>query len=108
MASEPHRYDHDEVHGSSLMEQQRLAAALVDGPAEPDGLSVAQLFEQQRLTAKANALRDVGNQKPLERRPSKRIVHKPWLKKRGPRRARGCTLRCKNRSKSTHSESRPE
>ena len=25
MASEPHRYDHDEVHGSSLMEQQRLS-----------------------------------------------------------------------------------
>ena len=69
MASEPHRYDHDEVHGSSLMEQQRLAAALVDGPAKPDGLSVAQLFEQQRSTAKANALRDVGNQNPWKDAP---------------------------------------
>ena len=33
MAADPHRYDHDEVHGNSLIEQQRLAAALVGAPA---------------------------------------------------------------------------
>ena len=69
MAAEPHRYDHDEVHGASLLQQQRLAAALVDAPAKPDGLSVAQLFDQQRSSSKANALRDIGNQNPWKDAP---------------------------------------
>ena len=69
MAAEPHRYDHDEVHGASLLEQQRLAGALVSAPAKPDGLAVSELFEQQRSTVKANALRDVGNQNPWKDAP---------------------------------------
>ena len=83
MAAEPHRYDHDEVHGSSLVEQQRLAAALVDAPAKPDGLTVAQMFEQQRSTVKANALRDVGNQNPwkdapLEAKEAQEMAEATW------------------------------
>ena len=69
MAAEPHRYDHDEVHGASLLQQQRLAAALVDAPPKPDGLTVAQLFDQQRSSSKSNALRDVGNQNPWKDAP---------------------------------------
>ena len=28
MAAAPHRHDHDEIHGTALLEQQRLAAGL--------------------------------------------------------------------------------
>lgn len=83
MAAEPHRYDHDEVHGASLIQQQRLAGALVDAPAKPDGLAVAQAFEQQRSTVKANALRDIGNQNPwkdapLEAKEAKEMAKTTW------------------------------
>ena len=83
MAAEPHRYDHDEVHGASLLEQQRLAGALVSAPAKPDGLAVSELFEQQRSTVKANALRDVGNQNPwkdapMEAHEAQRVAETTW------------------------------
>ena len=83
MAAEPHRYDHDEVHGASLLEQQRLAGALVSAPAKPDGLAVSELFEQQRSTVKANALRDVGNQNPwkdapLEAHEAQKVAETTW------------------------------
>ena len=83
MAAEPHRYDHDEIHGSSLVHQQRLAAAMVDAPAKPDSLSVAQMFEQQRSTVKANAIRDVGNQNlwkdaPLNAKEAHEMAEAMW------------------------------
>ena len=43
MAAEPHRYDHDEVHGASLLQQQRLAAALVDAPALRSATTISGL-----------------------------------------------------------------
>ena len=39
MAAEPHRYDHDEVHGNALIEQQRLAGSwLVSAPSPTEML----------------------------------------------------------------------
>ena len=48
MAAEPHRYDHDEVHGRALIEQQRLAGALVGERAKASSDDIEALFEQQR------------------------------------------------------------
>ena len=52
MAAEPHRYDHDEVHGASLLEQQRLAGALVSAPAKPDGLAVSNCLNNNGRRSK--------------------------------------------------------
>ena len=83
MAADPHRYDHDEVHGDSLIEQQRLAAALVGAPA-PRTSDDINGFEEQRSTAKANMLRDVGNQNPWRDAPmqaadAKKVAEETWL-----------------------------
>ena len=80
----PHRYDHDEVHGDSLIEQQRLAAALVGAPAPRTSDDISAVFEEQRSTAKANMLRDVGNQNPWRDAPmqaadAKKIAEETWL-----------------------------
>ena len=64
MAAEPHRYDHDEVHGQSLIEQQRLAGQLVGTPIKRTEHDVAMVFQAQREVEKSNALRDIGNQNP--------------------------------------------
>ena len=64
MAAAPHRYSHDEVHGASLIEQQRLAAALTDAPPPRTEEDVVALFEEQRNVVKTNVLREIGNQNP--------------------------------------------
>ncbi len=84
MAAAPHRHDHDEVHGDALVEQQRLAAALVGPVARRTEEDVALVFEEQRATKKANVLRDVANQNPWrERAPeaeeAKKISEDTWL-----------------------------
>jgi len=67
MAASPQRYSHDETHGESLVEQQRLAGALVPGRPKPTEEDVFSSFEAQRTATKANVLRDVGNQNPWSR-----------------------------------------
>lgn len=84
MAAEPHRYDHDEVHGASLMEQQRLAATLVGSPAPRTTDDIVMVFEQQRAVEKVNAIRDVGNQNPwkdapLQAEDAKKVGEETWL-----------------------------
>ena len=69
MAAEPHRYDHDEVHGQSLIEQQRLAGQLVGTPIKRTEHDVAMVFQAQREVEKSNALRDIGNQNPWKDAP---------------------------------------
>ena len=69
MAAEPHRYDHDEVHGNALIEQQRLAGGLVGQRAKPDGDAVAAVFQEQREREKPNVLQDIANQNPWKDRP---------------------------------------
>ena len=84
MAAEPHRYDHDEVHGPSLMDQQRLAGGLVGTPIKRTQQDVAMVFQAQRETEKANALRDIGNQNPwkdapMEAQEAKEMGTETWM-----------------------------
>ena len=69
MAAEPHRYDHDEVHGNALIEQQRLAGGLVGQRTKFDGDDVAAIFQEQREREKPNVLQDIANQNPWKDRP---------------------------------------
>ncbi|MGB0515746.1 MAG: hypothetical protein ACPGKR_02250 [Poseidonia sp.] len=69
MAAEPHRYDHDEVHGNALIEQQRLAGGLVGQRTKLDGDDVAAVFQEQREREKPNVLQDIANQNPWKNRP---------------------------------------
>ena len=69
MAAEPHRYDHDEVHGRALIEQQRLAGALVGERVPPSADDIEALFEQQRTKRQQNALQDIANQNPWKDQP---------------------------------------
>ena len=62
MAAAPHRYDHDEVHGTVLIEQQRLAAGLSEPVPQPTVEDIEAVFEQQKSRKKANVVRDVANQ----------------------------------------------
>lgn len=64
MAASPHRYDHDEIHGPVLIEQQRLAAILTTAAPLPSSEEVGELFASQRSTEKPNLIRDVANQNP--------------------------------------------
>lgn len=64
MAAAPHRYDHDEVHGEVLLEQQRLAGSLAGPRAKRTEEDVMRVFEEQRATTKGNVLQDIGNQNP--------------------------------------------
>lgn len=69
MAAEPHRYDHDEVHGTVLIEQQKLAAGL-SAPVQQRTLDdVVSVFDNQKERRKANILRDVANQNEWNDRP---------------------------------------
>jgi hypothetical protein len=64
MAASPHRHDHDEIHGKALLEQQRLAAALITATPLPTSEEVGDLFASQRNNEKSNIIRDVANQNP--------------------------------------------
>ena len=64
MAASPHRHDHDEIHGEVLLEQQRLAAALITATPLPTSEEVGGLFAAQRNSEKSNIIRDVANQNP--------------------------------------------
>jgi len=64
MAASPHRHDHDEIHGEVLLEQQRLAAALITATPLPTSEEVGDLFASQRNNEKSNIIRDVANQNP--------------------------------------------
>ena len=84
MAAEPHRYDHDEVHGPSLIEQQRLATVLVGTPAPRTTEDIITIFEEQRSVEKSNTIRDVGNQNPWKDAPmqaedAKKVGEETWL-----------------------------
>ena len=62
MAAAPHRYDHDEIHGASLVEQQRLAAGLSETAPQTTIEDVEALFEQQKSRRKPNIIQDIANQ----------------------------------------------
>ena len=62
LAAAPHQHDHDLVHGSTLIEQQRLAAELVEITPPPTAKEIGQTFIQQGKKVDFNPLRDIGNQ----------------------------------------------
>ena len=69
MAAEPHRYDHDEVHGDVLLEQQRLAARLSAPVQQRTVDDVVSVFDNQKRQRKKNVLRDVANQNEWKNQP---------------------------------------
>ena len=64
MAASPNRYDHDEVHGPSLREQQRLANSLVEAKPLPTSEDIGELFATQAKREKTSVVQTVGNQNP--------------------------------------------
>jgi len=64
MAASPNRYDHDEVHGPSLREQQRLANSLVEAKPLPTSEDISELFAAQAKRKKTSVVQTVGNQNP--------------------------------------------
>ena len=64
MAASPNRYDHDEVHGPSLREQQRLANSLVEAKPLPTSEDISELFAAQAKRKKTSVIQTVGNQNP--------------------------------------------
>jgi ribosomal protein L40E len=64
MAASPNRYDHDEVHGPSLREQQLLANSLVEAKPLPTSEDISELFAAQAKRKKTSVVQTVGNQNP--------------------------------------------
>jgi len=64
MAAAPHRYDHDEAHGPTLRNQQRLAGVLTEPEAPLVTEDIEELFAQQRGREKESLIRQIGNQNP--------------------------------------------
>ena len=74
MAAAPHRHDHDEIHGSTLLEQQRLAASLSEPIPESTIEDIEAVFEQQKNTKKQNIIHDIANQNQWkDQAPSKEV-----------------------------------
>jgi len=64
MAANPNRYDHDEVHGPALREQQLLANSMADAKPLPTSEEVGQLFANQAKRDKTSIIQSVANQNP--------------------------------------------
>ena len=75
MAASPHRYDHDAIHGSSLSEQQRLAAELIEIAPAATAKEIGETFTAQENKIDFSPIRDIGNQNTWGREgPSRDIV----------------------------------
>ena len=64
MAANPNRYDHDDVHGPVLIQQQRLANSMVEAKPLPTSEDIEQVFAKQAKREKKNVVQSVGNQNP--------------------------------------------
>lgn len=83
MASAPHRYDNDPVHGSWLEEQQRRAGLYISKPKSKSGLDVLDVFESQKGTKKENIIQTVANKNvwkdaPPEPELARKIGSEAW------------------------------
>lgn len=75
MAANPNRYDHDEVHGPTLREQQRLANSMVEAKPLPSSEDIEQLFAKQAKRDKQSVVQTVSNQNPWkDELPSEEIL----------------------------------
>ena len=59
--TEPHRYDHDPIHGPFLKEASRLMAAHRGQRPPPTEQEITQAFEIAKKTSKRNIIREVAN-----------------------------------------------
>ncbi len=59
--TEPHRYDHDPVHGPFLKEAGRLLAAHRGQKSPPTEQEITQAFEIAKKTSRRNIIREVTN-----------------------------------------------
>ena len=64
MASAPHRYDHDEVHGEILRKQQRLAVGLMGEKKMVEIEDISKIFEMQRQKEPSNLIQNIANNNP--------------------------------------------
>ena len=64
MAANPNRYDHDDVHGPALIQQQRLANSMTEAKELPTSEDIEQIFAEQAQKKKENIVQSVGNQNP--------------------------------------------
>lgn len=64
MAANPNRYDHDDVHGPTLIQQQRLANSLTEAKNLPTSEDIELLFAKQAERKKTSVVQSVGNQNP--------------------------------------------
>ena len=64
MAANPNRYDHDDVHGPALIQQQRLANSMAEPKELPTSEDIERLFAKQAMKKDANVVQSVGNQNP--------------------------------------------
>ena len=64
MAANPNRYDHDEVHGPVLREQQFLANEMAETKPLPTSEDIGELFANQAKREKKNVVQSVANQNP--------------------------------------------
>ena len=81
----PHRYDTDPVHGPSLEEQQRLAAAYLPQGKEQTEEDVFEVFENQKKVQKKNIIQSIANKnewkdKPPDPESARRIGEDAWKK----------------------------
>ena len=76
-SSNPHRHDHDPIHGPTLMKQQHLAAMLSDEKPVRTGSEIEDIFKMQSEKIEHNPIRDIANQNPWkEVLPDSDIVKK--------------------------------
>tara|TARA_B100001559_G_scaffold283966_1_gene258957 strand:- start:268 stop:960 length:693 start_codon:yes stop_codon:yes gene_type:complete len=64
MAANPNRYDHDDVHGPSLIQQQRLANSMTKAKELPTSEDIEQVFAKQAEREKTSIVQSIGNQNP--------------------------------------------
>jgi hypothetical protein len=62
MLANPHRWDHDLVHGPTLRKYQILAGEFADVTPLATSEEVADLFERQAQNTKTSVIRDIANQ----------------------------------------------
>ena len=104
MAANPNRYDHDEVHGPTLREQQRLANSMVEAKPLPSSEDIEQLFEKQAKRDKQSVVQTVSNQNPWkDELPPEEVLDQMADSLTDGRNA----VRFSYKSKPTHSRSRP-
>ena len=75
MISNPHRLDHDEVHGKYLRQYQILASDYVDVSPLPTSEEIDGIFDRQRKKPDRSLIRDIANRNPWkDKAPSPEVA----------------------------------